>query len=293
VPDNRSGQLPLATQGWGFFYLYMSRGIKTIHLYLGISFRDIGSGEFTDDDGECKPIPEGWCYKGKKYKFDDKKDISSDFGIPFNENAIDFDNLSATQNPTYILNQLRKFNEAQLKILCYEIENLQSMSKLTSVPNLRIQKLIQFYETILIDFNEWYLKTNSKIPEECNHSILISFNKPSEAKPSLALQSNNFQNKSENPLSIVDKKKEILHLALEYINDEIRKLDDEYIKRDVIDICANAYEKIVPDVKKKKIIKVTTFGNTIFSKIEHKFIHWEKKQFVKYLSTHISPSISK
>lgn len=134
----------------------MLREVKTIYLYLKLDYREEGTGEYLDDDGEFKPVPAVWIYSCLEYKFDDRKDISTNFSSPCNKNTKDIDRPISAKDKTYILDQLKKHNDEQLTLLYSEINNWQSDFNLSTPPNPRVQRIIQFYETVLIDFRHWY-----------------------------------------------------------------------------------------------------------------------------------------
>lgn len=161
---NQSGKLPLATHGWSFFLFYMLREAKTIYLYLKLDYREEGTGDYLDDNEEWKPLPAGWFYKCLEYKFDDRKDIITNFSSPYNKDAKDFNKPLSAKNKPYILDQLKKHNDEQLTLLYSEINNWQSKSNSSNVSNPRVQKIIHFYETVQDEFQYWYNELGLKFP---------------------------------------------------------------------------------------------------------------------------------
>ena len=150
----------------------MLKKVKSINLFLTIEYQCKGEYSTMDDEGRYTPEPEGWYYTGKQYIFNENIDLQAELGSNFSGEAKEIENPTTAKNRNYLLNQLRKYNNKQLKLLCSETNYWNDKNNLSSLPNPKIQKIIQFYETILYDFQHWYEKTNTPIPEECSHPIL-------------------------------------------------------------------------------------------------------------------------
>jgi hypothetical protein len=257
------------------FFIDMLREVKTIYLYLKLDYRKAGTGEYLDEDGVWKPVPAGWFYKCLEYKFNDKWDVSSDPSSPYNKETKDFDRPLLAKDKTYILDQLKKHNDEQLKLLFSEIDYWQSNLAVTSNP--RFQKIIQFYEIVLDEFKFWYDELGLKFPGKpvTDSSIDSKVENPEDSKP----------NKN---VSKIDQEIEAIEKAVSYINDEIKKLGSEYIRTDIILICATAYEIYFPIEKEKKSISVTKFSKKIFPEINHKIKKWKLSQFQSFLRPHLT-----
>jgi len=256
---------------------------KIIELYREINFHRKGEFSIEEEPGYFIPNVEGYYKEGTRYYFREDIDTSLNDGFPIyilideyksKEKIDDITKLKIckTHNDKEYLRLLKAYERWSVADSQYKYEN-----PITS-------KRVIFIEYLMAVFEKWFLDNDIEISHNGKQSYRTTAAESSESKS----DANSLE-----IISQIDKKKEIIGKAIEYINSEINKLDNGYIRNDIIQICKAAYEQFVPTEKKKGIVKVTEFADRIFPKLEHNISKWTLKQFKKFLSNNLSPNTPK
>jgi len=142
-----------------------------IKLYYNIDYTLPGEFSIRNEYGEFESVPEGWYYQFESYKFRDNIDLSRDFAHYLSQFAKNITREIAIDKER-VKKRLQELNDKQLKKLCGETAYWMNESTLASIPNKQINKRIEFYETILYRFKDWYKKNNLNVPANCAHEII-------------------------------------------------------------------------------------------------------------------------
>lgn len=257
---------------------------KIIELYRGINFYRKGEFSIEEEPGYLVQNVEGYYIEGTIYYFREDIYTSLNDGLPI---YIPIDEYNSKEKIDEIkkLKICKTHNDKEYLRLLKAYERWSVADSQYIYKNSITSKRVIFIEYLMAVFEKWFLDNNIEI----THKNGKHFFRTTAAESSGSKSDSN----SLKIISQIDKKNESIGKAIEYINSEINKLDNKYIKRDIIQICKAAYEQFIPTEKKKGIVKVTDFADRIFPKLEHDISEWTLKQFKKFLGNKLSPNAPK
>lgn len=262
------------------------------HFFLFDNVQILENYEYTENtwDGEISyPSENAYFLNLIYFSIEDNSEnlrlVEKSYHLKIDE-EMDPGNIS-TKDP---LRYCQYHNNLQFRQIKDHIKSLERIDSLDKVEPPRVNYNIDNYESIIKKFNDWYNRNGIISPITRDD---YDFQTVQEAENKIILQSRLHLFEK---ISWINKRNQIIDTAVSFINNEIPKLiKSDYKRGDIIDICVNAYEDLIPfnKGKKEKIINVTDYINEIFPKINHKFSEWTIQQFQKYLSPLISPKQSK
>jgi len=156
-----------------------------IYLFTNLEYNLPGESYTIDSEGNQEDNPEGWYYIGTVYYFRDGLDFGKNFGVRYSKFAAginddfswsDYSGIDIKQVTRSLRGKWKskfiELNNEQLSNLIEELKHWEHRDDLSSVPNTAIRKRIEFCETILNSFRDWYDNNHFKIPANLEHPIL-------------------------------------------------------------------------------------------------------------------------